>query len=215
MITAQDIREQSFPTAKFGGYDMPAVDDFLDSLADELTAAQKENSVLKSKMKVLVDKIEEYRANEEALSMAVLNAQKLALQIESDARTRAAAMIAEAQEKVDVAVGTIREQTEDQERRLAEAQAATAKFCEGVVAMCNIQLNKIAAIQGTLPQEEPEEAPAPAPVADPAPSVEGTVESIAASIATAEPDDSFNFDFSGDIAGASASDADPTRKFKF
>ena len=94
MITAQDIREKTFEKSRIGGYDMASVDNFLEEIADDITAAQKENSVLKSKMKVLVDKIEEYRANEEALNLAVISAQKLAVQIEADARTRAAAMLA-------------------------------------------------------------------------------------------------------------------------
>ena len=94
MITAQDIREKTFEKSRIGGYDMASVDDFLEELADDVTAYQKENAVLKSKMKVLVDKIEEYRANEEALNMAVLSAQKLAVQIENDARTRSAACAA-------------------------------------------------------------------------------------------------------------------------
>ena len=89
MITAQDIREKTFEKSRIGGYDMASVDNFLEEIADDITAAQKENSVLKSKMKVLVDKIEEYRANEEALNLAVISAQKLAVQIEADARTRA------------------------------------------------------------------------------------------------------------------------------
>lgn len=88
MITAQDIREKTFEKSRIGGYDMASVDNFLEEIADDITAAQKENSVLKSKMKVLVDKIEEYRANEEALNLAVISAQKLAVQIEADARTR-------------------------------------------------------------------------------------------------------------------------------
>ena len=111
MITAQDIREKTFEKSRIGGYDMASVDNFLEEIADDITAAQKENSVLKSKMKVLVDKIEEYRANEEALNLAVISAQKLAVQIEADARTRAAAMIADAEKQVKLAVGSIQEQT--------------------------------------------------------------------------------------------------------
>ena len=75
MITAQDIREKAFEKAR-NGYDMATVDDFLEELADEISAAQKENAVLKSKMKVLVDKIEEYHSNEEALNMAILSARQ-------------------------------------------------------------------------------------------------------------------------------------------
>ena len=90
MITAQDIREKTFATVRRDGYDMDVVDAFLDELANETEVAQKENAVLKSKMKILVDKIEEYRANEEAAQRALLSAQKLAIQIEGDARARAA-----------------------------------------------------------------------------------------------------------------------------
>ena len=125
MITAQDIREKTFDKAKFGGYDMASVDDFLEDLAEEVTASQKENAVLKSKMKILVDKIEEYRANEEALNMAVLSAQKLAVQIESEARARANAMLAEADRQVNAKIGSIAEQADAEENRLAAAKSAT------------------------------------------------------------------------------------------
>lgn len=146
MITAQDIREKTFEKSRIGGYDMAAVDDFLEVLADDITASQKENAVLKSKMKVLVDKIEEYRANEEALHMAVLSAQKLAVQIENDARARAAAMIEDAEKQVKARTGSIEEEVAKQEKRLAEATAASEKFFEGMRAMCNAQLKNLDAI---------------------------------------------------------------------
>lgn len=47
MITAQDIREKTFEKARFSGYDMASVDDFLEELAEDVTATQKENAVLK------------------------------------------------------------------------------------------------------------------------------------------------------------------------
>ena len=46
MITAQDIREKTFATVRRDGYDMDVVDNFLDDLANETEAAQKENAVL-------------------------------------------------------------------------------------------------------------------------------------------------------------------------
>ncbi|MBR7190097.1 MAG: DivIVA domain-containing protein, partial [Oscillospiraceae bacterium] len=42
MITAQDIREKTFEKSTFGGYAMNEVDDFLDELAGDLAASQKE-----------------------------------------------------------------------------------------------------------------------------------------------------------------------------
>ena len=160
MITAQDIREKTFEKSRMNGYDMASVDDFLEELAEDIGASQKENAVLKSKMKVLVDKIEEYRANEEALNMAILSAQKLAVQIESEARQRAAAMIEDAERQVKAKVGSIQEQTAAEERRLADAQTAAKIFLDKAKDLCNEHLTRLGVICGELelPEEEPEVA---------------------------------------------------------
>ena len=143
MITAQDIREKTFEKSKLGGYDMAEVDEFLEQLADELTSSQKENAVLKSKMKVLVDKIEEYRGNENALNQTLLSAQKLATQIENEAKEKASAMIAEAEKQVSDTIGTIKAEAAIEEKRLNDAKLASAKFFDGIRAMCNAQLKNI------------------------------------------------------------------------
>ena len=59
MITAQDIREKCFEKARIGGYAMDEVDDFLDELANDAAASQKEIATLNAKMKYLADKIRE------------------------------------------------------------------------------------------------------------------------------------------------------------
>ena len=191
MITAQDIREKTFEKARIGGYDMAAVDDFLDELAESIGAAQKENTVLKSKMKVLVDKIEEYRAGEETLSSAILQAQKLAAQIENDARKRAAGMLAEAEDKVKARVGSIEEETRLYERRLEEAKAATAKYFDDVRALCEGQLSQLDAIsRDYIPQPEVDEAAGAAAVED----VEDAVRSIEDSASIIQPEVNFSLD---------------------
>ena len=158
MITAQDIREKTFEKSRMNGYDMASVDDFLEELAEDISSSQKDNAVLKSKMKVLVDKIEEYRANEEALNLAILSAQKLAVQIESDARQRAAAMIEDAERQVKERVGSIEELTATEERRLADAQSATRAFFEKARKVCNDQLKTLDAMNDEVGLPEEEEA---------------------------------------------------------
>lgn len=191
MITAQDIREKTFEKSRIGGYDMASVDDFLEELADDVTAYQKENAVLKSKMKVLVDKIEEYRANEEALNMAVLSAQKLAVQIENDARTRSAAMIEEAEQQVKARVGGIEAETEKQEKRLADAKAATEKFFEAARALCNTQLRNLDAISSGMTAAQSAAAPA-SESAD----VDSAVRSIEESVSKLRPEPPVKMDLS-------------------
>ena len=165
MITAQDIREKTFEKSKFGGYDMAQVDEFLEELADDLTNSQKEVAVLKSKMKVLVDKIEEYRNNESALNKSILSAQKLAQEIETEARDKAAKVLADAEKKADETVGSITARAEFEEKRLAAAEAATAKFFDGIRAMCNAQLRNLDSISASTFSAQPapkSEEPAPA-----------------------------------------------------
>ena len=171
MITAQDIREKTFEKSRINGYDMASVDDFLEELADELAAAQRDNAVLKQKMKVLVDKIEEYRSNEEALNLAILSAQKLAVQIEKDARQRADEMLADAEAQVKAKVGSIEEETEIQKQRLADAKAATAKYFEAARALCNAQLQNLDDLSAQLPADAAEE-----PVAEAEEAVEAAEE---------------------------------------
>ncbi len=185
MITAQDIREKGFEVVRFNGYDRDTVDDFLEELADDVAATQKENAVLKSKMKVLVDKIEEYRANEEALNNAILSAQKLAVQIESEARQRAAATVAEAEKKAQETIGSITDRADAEEKRLADAKAATAKFFEAAKALCNSQVGKLEGIMNDMGLA--------APAAE-EPDVDETVRAIEDSAAKLSPDPAIRID---------------------
>lgn len=205
MITAQDIREKGFERARVGGYDMASVDDFLEELADDVAATQKENAVLKSKMKVLVDKIEEYRSNEEALNAAILSAQKLAVQIESEARQRAADTIAEAEKKAQETLGSISSRADAEEKRLADAKAAAAKFIEAAKALCHTQLGKLDKIADEMGVEEPAPAAAPAPVEEPVPveesaqpSIDDAVSAIEKSAARLQADDGLKLDMPDD-----------------
>ena len=77
MLTPQDISNREFEKAVFGGYFMPDVHNFLDEIQEDYSVLYKENAVLKSKIKILVEKVEEYRSTEDAMRMALLTAQKM------------------------------------------------------------------------------------------------------------------------------------------
>lgn len=179
MTTPQEIREKVFEKALINGYDMAGVDDFMDTLASEIGALQKENAALKAKMKVLVDKIEEYRNNESALNMAMLSAQKLSVQIESDARSRATAIVHEADAQAAATIGSIDERVAQEEARLQAAKISTAKFLDTALSMCRQQLDRLEAINVAsreelnldmnerIPEENIEIDPAPVAEPDP------------------------------------------------
>lgn len=150
-MTPQDIREKTFEKAVFGGYDMGAVDDFMEETAACIEALQKENTVLKSKMKVLVDKIEEYRASEDAMRLTLLSAQKLSAQIETEARAKAEKTLRDANEAAAAKLGSLQGETAREEARLMEAKTSCAKFFEDARALCNRQLDYLDRITDILP----------------------------------------------------------------
>jgi len=97
MFTPQEIQEKTFVKAVFGGYDMQTVDEFLEPLTEDYITLYKENAVLKSKMKVLVEKLEEYRAQEQSMRKAILTAQRSAEAMVAEAEKKAAKLMNEAQ----------------------------------------------------------------------------------------------------------------------
>ena len=97
MLTPQEVSTHSFSKASFGGYNMAMVDEFLDELTDDYTALYKENAALKAKLKVLVEKVEEYRATEDSMRATLLTAQRMADSIVKEAEQKRDQMMTQAE----------------------------------------------------------------------------------------------------------------------
>ena len=136
MFTPQQIDQISFGRSTFGGYDMQQVDEFLEPLTEDYVTLYKENALLKSKMRVLVGKLEEYRKNEAAMKESVVKAQKAADKMILDAEAKCAQMMknasaaaAEVKPAVDTAANDALVASEN--ARVEEARkAAAAKINE-------------------------------------------------------------------------------------
>ena len=96
MFTPQQIDQISFDKAKFGGYVMEQVDEFLEPLTEDYVTLYKENALLKSKMRVLVEKLEEYRRNEASMRDAIVNAQKTCDKMVREAEAKCTKMLNDA-----------------------------------------------------------------------------------------------------------------------
>ena len=95
MITPQQIDQISFSQARHG-YDMEQVDKILEPLTEDYVALYKENALLKSKMRVLVGKLEEYRKNEASMKDAIVNAQKTCDKMVREAEEKCSKMLSDA-----------------------------------------------------------------------------------------------------------------------
>jgi len=130
MLTPQDITDKVFIKAVFGGYDMTGVDEFLETVSSDYTALYKENAILKGKLKVLVEKVEEYRSTEDAMRMALLTAQRMGDEIMSDANKEKDQRLLDADLEAKTRVEEAARRVADEEMRLSVAARETAKFIE-------------------------------------------------------------------------------------
>lgn len=167
MLTPQDIKDTNFTKAVFGGYDMGGVDDFIDKIADDYEALFKENAILKSKLKVLVEKVEEYRSTEDAMRMALLNAKKMADEMIENARQKAEGILRSSENGAASKLLYVKKQVEDEERRLKAAQRVTAEFVDMSVNLCKKQVNFLQKLGEIKSEDEIDEDVKPAPAKKP------------------------------------------------
>ena len=126
MFTPQQIDQISFGKATFGGYNMDDVDEFLEPLCEDYVTLYKENALLKSKMRVLVGKLEEYRKNEAAMKEAVVNAQKTCDKMVLEAEAKCAQMLSDASSAAQANVQGSSELVAAEEERVEEARKLAA-----------------------------------------------------------------------------------------
>ena len=175
MFTPQQIDQISFGKATFGGYDMNDVDEFLEPLCEDYVTLYKENALLKSKMRVLVGKLEEYRKNEAAMKDAIVNAQKTCDKMVREAEAKCAQMLSDANASATRNVQNTDVLIAAEAARVEEARKAAAAKIEEIqeqMRSCITALDRIKQANQPAPAVEaaPVEAPAAAaPVQEPTP----------------------------------------------
>lgn len=150
MFTPQEVSEKTFPKAGrlTDGYQMASVDEFLDGLTEDYTALFKENATLKTKLKVLAEKVEEYRSTEDSMRATLLTAQKMAAKLVQEAQQEKETLIADARKNAAEEIARLDAQTEEAKQRLALAQQSLADF----IARSNELITQQQTFLTTLPE---------------------------------------------------------------
>lgn len=173
MFTPQEVSEKVFPKAPFGsgGYSMSNVDEFLDALTEDYTALYKENVTLKAKLKVLAEKVEEYRSTEDAMRQTLLTAQKMAAKLVQEAQAEKDQLLADAKAEAEAEVRRLDDEKKAAQQKLVMAQEKLADFIRRSDELCQAQ----SAFLQTLPELELVPAAPAAEAAQPDEAV-GTIE---------------------------------------
>ena len=181
MLTPQEINDKVFVKAVFGGYDMTGVDDFLEAVAADYSALYKENAILKSKLKVLVEKVEEYRSTEDAMRMALLTAQRMGEEITIEANKKKEETLLSADAEAKARLDATAKRISDEEYRLTVAAKETAKFIELSQAIMRKHSEFLTKLETARRAVRPDTAPPP----EPQPTYEEQISDTAAQIGDA------------------------------
>ncbi len=159
MLTPQEVSARSFTKTMMGGYNMTMVDEFLDELTDDYTSLYKENAALKAKMKVLVEKVEEYRATEDSMRATLLTAQRMADSIVKEAEEKRDSILKQSEAAAREKLDGFRKEAEQCGKRLQQLRQESQRFEAERKALCEKELHFLEEFPN-LPLEADEETAA-------------------------------------------------------
>lgn len=151
MMTPQEVAGHTFSKATLGGYNMAVVDEFLDLVTKDYTALYNDNAILKNKLKVLTETVEEYRATDDAMRKTLLAAQKMADSMVADAESKKAALLQDAENAARARIEELDVRVNAEEYRLQAAQEATASYVAEVSRLYEAQKDLLAGLSGLVP----------------------------------------------------------------
>ena len=158
MFTPQQLDEISFARARFNGYDIDSVDEVLVPLIEDYTILYKENALLKSKMRVLVEKLEEYRNGEASMRDAMSGAQKSADQMIRETEAKCAQMLNDANQAAAENARNASSLTAAENARVEEAKKAAAVRIAEIQNQMHTCIQALERIKtANLPTEPPKE----------------------------------------------------------
>lgn len=99
MLRTDEIRNARFTPVSRGAYNADEVDAFLGKAADSYQQAQDEILALRKKLGILADTVENYRKDEDAIKLSLLDAHRMAESVNKDAAAKAQATLDDAEAK--------------------------------------------------------------------------------------------------------------------
>lgn len=137
MLTIEDIKQVSFRKAGLGGYKPEDVDAFIDQVLITMEQLRKEKSDLVKKMDILATRVEEYRADEDAVRNAMLASQRVADSTIKSAKAKAAQIIEESENAAKAKLYDLNLQIKEQKKQYALLLSETNKLREDLISVCN------------------------------------------------------------------------------
>ncbi len=155
MITSKEILCKTFSKAG-KGYKADEVDQFVKEVGNSFETLEKSFQENEEKMLKLVEKINEYREDEDSIKDAILGSQKQGKQIVIDAELAADRIVSEAQKKSETILLEIKKEYSDELYKLENMKKEVNDFKSQLTELYNRQLHLIMEIPEYEVEEEAE-----------------------------------------------------------
>lgn len=149
MFTSDEIRQITFEKV-MRGYRPEDVDSFMERIADDFEALEKEKKDLEEKMYLLAEKVEQYKTEEESIKNTLISAQRLGESIISDARTKSDSIIREATIKKNDIISSAYSEIEGSEETIKRLRKEVSDFKRNILSLYKTHIEALSA----LPEEK-------------------------------------------------------------
>ena len=166
-LTPLDVRKKKSDfTRTLRGYDPPAVDQFLDLVADRMEELVRDNTALSERVSQISASLSGYRDREQAMNEALVAAQQLREELRTQSTRESEAVMREARVEAERIVGDARRTAHEAAEATRRVYAARSRFLRSYRSFLERQIDEVASEEDRVrdglrpPREEPI-APAP------------------------------------------------------
>ena len=134
MLSSEEIRSVTFEKA-MRGYRTEDVDAFLEQVAAGVDQLVAEKADVEKKLYILAQKVEEYRAEEDTLKSALINAQRLGENVIHEAKAKADSVVREATGKAQRILDAAADREREEKDKLRQLEAEIASFKGSILSL--------------------------------------------------------------------------------
>lgn len=156
VLKSNEIRTVTFDKS-MRGYRCEDVDAFLRRVADQVDQQEATIADLEKKLQILAQRIEGYRADEDTLKTALLNAQRLGENVIHEAKQKAEGILREASLKAESLNEQAKGQVLEQRMELERVQSEVAHFKASVLSLYKSHIESLSTLPGGEAAQEPEQ----------------------------------------------------------
>lgn len=152
-MTSEDVRKVTFERI-MRGYRPEDVDDFLQQAAIQMDALAAEKENCEAKMRVLAQKVEEYRGQEDMLKTAMINAQRMGETVVHEAKQKAESLIRDAEGKSQLLRQQAEQEINNERFMLEKLREEVTRFRTTILSLYKQHIESFSALDAPVVRVE-------------------------------------------------------------